>query len=293
MTELQIRADYYQYYVDGGEDFDESSVDYLTDGLIAPRGCRARINTEFRSGTVPVEVRVQDGPLRLPEDPGVQAAACSLRVTDGVFAIRGWGEAASFEHSFGTDELICSILIERRTDPEAHIITISDQPMTPTRWRSAALAEKYPTVPPGWPETPDLEPHEEDDDDRTVASFRALATEPVLPSTPLTPDEFDAAIWGGRPPSAALLAVGDIAAGLADVNRDFAEALAAAPASVQRQIAREYARRDELAVAEHPDPGHAVFAVLYSTEVRNGTARRLDQVAARITAKYLEPTEQS
>jgi hypothetical protein len=118
---VAVRVDFFQYYAyAAGGDFDESSVDMVNDGILAPGQRGVRIGTGAQAGTVDLTVRILDGPLSLPTgDIGAIASACNLDLPQGALSIRDWGGPAVFEHEFGRP-LTCAFLIEVDGRDEAH-----------------------------------------------------------------------------------------------------------------------------------------------------------------------------
>jgi hypothetical protein len=156
MTEHQmiVHVDYYQYYAYGlGGDFEESSVDMVNDGILAPGATGVRISTGAHNGQAALTVRVVDTAIPLPPAGNeVVASACNLDLPTGKVIINSFDGPTVFEHDFGRP-LTCGFLVEvhgrdtaasHNYQPgpapvEHHTITISALPFPGGRWRSARI----------------------------------------------------------------------------------------------------------------------------------------------------------
>jgi hypothetical protein len=153
-TRTTVSVDYYQYYAYGvGGDFNESSVDMVHDGILAPGGTGVRIATGAHMGRAELTVLVGDSPIELPiGDHEVIASACNLDLPRGKIIINSFAGPTVFDHDFGRP-LTCGLLVEvrdrdaaydHRYSPgpapvEHHIITISPFRLPGGRWRSARI----------------------------------------------------------------------------------------------------------------------------------------------------------
>lgn len=244
---LLVNTDFCQYYASAaGGDFDESSVDAAHDGVIAPGSDGVRIATGTHGGQVELTVTVTDEPILFPAGDDVVAPAGNLNVADGVIAVHHFAGSAVFVHDFGR-ALRCGFLIQvhdrdaarsanyRDGHParERHDITISSCELRVTRWRTRAIDGVGASLQAcidhvgGKVDTAD-----EVLDGRVVlpgdGAFADGASEGPSAHPRYSDADIERLIWGGALPSPRLEAIGGPAAGIAGIDREFADDLLAA-----------------------------------------------------------------